>query len=58
MDIRNKRILVTGGSGFLGGHVQARLRDRLQRSLPHDIRVRPHCEPDVLRLLQRSGPRW
>ena len=26
VDLQNKRILVTGGSGFLGGHVLARLR--------------------------------
>ena len=58
MDIQSKRILVTGGSGFLGGHVLARLR---QLGCNHIIAPRSaECdltrEPDVLRLLQKERP--
>jgi GDP-L-fucose synthase len=58
VDIRSKRILVTGGSGFLGGHVLARLR---QVGCKHIIAPRSaECdltrEPDVLRLLQKERP--
>lgn len=58
MNIQSKRILVTGGSGFLGGHVLARLR---QIGCHHIIAPRSaECdltrEPDVLRLLQKERP--
>ncbi|HEV3385943.1 MAG TPA: GDP-L-fucose synthase [Gemmata sp.] len=58
MDLQSKRILVTGGSGFLGGHVIARLR---QIGCHHIIAPRSaECdltrEPDVLRLLQKERP--
>lgn len=58
MDIQKKRILVTGGSGFLGGHVLARLREIgcqhiiAPRSAEYDLT----CEPDVLRLFQKERP--
>ncbi len=58
MDIQKKRILVTGGSGFLGGHVMARLRQVgcqhiiAPRSAEYDLTR----EPDVLRLLQKERP--
>ena len=50
MNLSNKRILVTGGSGFLGGHVIARLRATgckqiiAPRSAEYDLTV----ESDVL----------
>jgi GDP-L-fucose synthase len=58
VDLQNKRILVTGGSGFLGGHVLARLRQvgcrhvAAPRSAEYDL----SREPDVLRLLQKERP--
>ncbi len=58
MDIQSKRILVTGGSGFLGGHVVNRLRQVgchqiiIPRSAEYDLTR----EPDVLRLLQKERP--
>jgi GDP-L-fucose synthase len=58
VDLHSKRILVTGGSGFLGGHVIARLRQVgchhiiAPRSAEYDLTR----EPDVLRLLQKERP--
>jgi GDP-L-fucose synthase len=58
VDIQSKRIMVTGGSGFLGGHVLARLRQVgchqifVPRSAEYDLTR----EPDVLRLLQKERP--
>jgi len=58
VDIQNKRILVTGGSGFLGGHVLARLRQVGCRHLiaPRSAEYDLTREPDVLRLLQKERP--
>ncbi len=58
MDIRNKRILVTGGSGFLGGHVLARLRAAGCKSVaaPRSAECDLTREPDVLRLLRKERP--
>ena len=58
MDIRNKRVLVTGGSGFLGGHVLARLRKVGCRHViaPRSSEYDLAREPDVLRLLQKERP--
>jgi len=43
MDLRNKRILVTGGHGFLGGHIV----DRLRRAGCRDIVAPSHTECDL-----------
>jgi GDP-L-fucose synthase len=58
MDIQNKRILVTGGSGFLGSHVIARLRQVgcAQIIAPRSAEFDLTREPDVLRLLQKERP--
>jgi GDP-L-fucose synthase len=58
VDIQNKRILVTGGSGFLGGHVLARLRQVGCRHIiaPRSAECDLTREPDVLRLLQKERP--
>jgi GDP-L-fucose synthase len=58
MDVTSKRVLVTGGSGFLGRHVVAALerhgcRDIIVvRKAQHDL---TH-EPDVVRLFEETRP--
>jgi GDP-L-fucose synthase len=58
MDLQNKTILVTGGAGFLGRHVVARLRQAgcdqivIPRSAEYDLRQ----AADIRRLLQRHKP--
>jgi GDP-L-fucose synthase len=58
VDLQNKRILVTGGSGFLGGHVLARLRHIGCRHTvaPRSAECDLTRESDVLRLLQKERP--
>ena len=58
MNIASKRVLVTGGNGFLGRHVIEALRSRgcndviVVRKTEHDL---TH-EPDVKRLFQETSP--
>jgi len=48
MNIKNKRILVTGSSGFLGTHVVIEL---LSRGIPENqISHSPHAEFDLRRM--------
>jgi GDP-L-fucose synthase len=58
MNVTSKRVLVTGGSGFLGRHVVAALERRgcrdivVVRKAHHDL---TH-EPDVIRLFEETRP--
>jgi GDP-L-fucose synthase len=58
MDLSSKRVLVTGGSGFLGRHVVAALGSRgcrdvvVVRKAAHDLT----SEPDVVRLFEGARP--
>jgi GDP-L-fucose synthase len=58
VDLRDKRPLITGGSGFLGSHVVKALEGRgcrelfVPRSLEYDLRR----EADVARVCELSRP--
>jgi GDP-L-fucose synthase len=58
VDIQDKRILVTGGAGFLGSHVISRLRAVGCRRIiaPRSAEYDLTREPDVLRLMQVERP--
>jgi GDP-L-fucose synthase len=55
---RDKRVVVTGGGGFLGSYVLEALKERgcrnpfVPRSREYDLRR----EPDIVRLLERTRP--
>jgi len=58
MDLRKKKILVTGGSGFLGRHILARLRHQGCHNLaaPRSAQFDLTSDTDIRRLLLQEAP--
>ncbi len=58
MDLRNKRILLTGGSGFLGRHLGAQLTELgcTHLAVPRSAQFDLTREADIERLMQQEKP--